>query len=219
MSRGLGSAQRRVLVELYKLLLDDAEELGLAEDGYNECSGYSIEQMELEPRPGRVGSDGKLITAHVRRSKRVPFRRALTSLDKRGLVETGIAEVELEELGQYSEYESWRDVRVALLTHQGCRYIEERYRELVAEFPQLNSALEKSGFLINGKPGHVTLSAATDRLYTRSEVIRLLADEGDDLVDAVWNFRANTHRKQKEFLVSEIPFYRRGSRQHRESML
>lgn len=195
------------------LLLDDAVDvLGISSYGVlGDHVGYSVEQMDLDPHPGQIGSDDELITAHVRRSKRVPFRRAVTTLAARGLVETGIAQVELEQLGQYSEYESWRDVRVAWILPAGCQYVEDHYTELLAEFPQLSLALEATGFLMNGERRHVALSADPDRLYTRSEVIRLLADEADDLSEAVLKLRHHAG-KQEHFLASEIPFLREGSR-------
>jgi hypothetical protein len=43
-------------------------------------------------------------------------------------------------------------------------------------------------------------------------VIRLLAEEVDDLSEAVWKLRDHA-RKQERFLASEIPFLRAESRE------
>ncbi|MGV9546188.1 hypothetical protein ACWDSF_33145 [Nocardia beijingensis] len=154
MSQGLGTTQRKVLVCLYVAKFDSGTApMGNLTYFYgNGVWGYGVTQVEAyEERQTRTkGSELSTAERELRRSQRVPLRRALKTLASRGLVTCDLTEIKLSELGQPNWADkSTRNVWLANITDEGCDYVEERRVELAKEFARFErffEILESGGF-------------------------------------------------------------------------
>lgn len=147
MSQGLGTVQRKLLVALYSAENFNGRWMQLAEHpdiGSDDDSGpwFAISQLHLvetdhaERFEYAAEEATTLRDREFKRSRRTPYRRALRTLEQRGLAEAKLVSVDLDDLGQYSYF--WhggptpvRDVWLARLTDQGRAWVEKNAAELV----------------------------------------------------------------------------------------
>lgn len=140
-------AQRRLLVALYCAENFNGRWMELAvhpavngDDDLGEWFAVSqLHLVETDHAERFEYATKRLTVRHDRefkRSRRVPYRRALRTLEQRGLAEAKLISVDLNLLGQYAP--PWRgrppasrEVWVARLTHRGKDWVQENASEQV----------------------------------------------------------------------------------------
>ncbi|WP_280392783.1 hypothetical protein [Nocardia wallacei] len=136
MSRGLGSAQRSLLVALY--CAADTFGQAFAPGPTDEDSTWVVvsrlQLVEVEhPKKFPQQRTATEAAREFKRSRRVPYRRALQTLADRGLAEAKLAQVKLSALGQGAWYwqrtEPHRETWLARITAQGEEYVVEYLSE------------------------------------------------------------------------------------------
>lgn len=216
MSQGLGTVQRRLLVALYCAENFNGRWMELAEEPALESdddSGpwFAVSQFHLveTDHAERFEYATKRLTVRrdreFKRSRRVPYRRALRTLEQRGLAEAKLVSVDLNLLGQYAP--PWRgrppaarEVWVARLTDRGKDWVRENAPEQVqsmgaemvrtaerfdpAERWQIAEAQRLARYRQGRgrRPATITVpevaTSARTRALNKSDVIELLHGEG-----------------------------------------
>ncbi|MGW4774188.1 hypothetical protein ACWEO2_39870 [Nocardia sp. NPDC004278] len=147
MSQGLGTVQRRLLVALYCAENFNGRWMEMAihpdlDTGDDLGSWFAISQFHLveTDHAKRFAYAAKRTTVprdrEFKRSRRVPYRRALRTLEQRGLAEARLISVDLNLLGQWAyrwhgRPPATREVWVARLTEQGMAWVRKNAPEQV----------------------------------------------------------------------------------------
>lgn len=238
MSQGLGTAQRRLLVALYcaekfeglwwKLADHPALDSESGSGPWFAVSQFHLVEADHTKRFKYAAKRAMALRdREFRRSRRVPYRRALRTLEQRGLAEAGLVPVDLELLGQWAwrprgQPPAAREVWFARLTEQGRDWVRTNAidqvqatgTEMVGAAEQFDPderwRLQETQRLARRQrrpaavkvPGVVTTTRV--EALSKSEVVDLLDREGFavDQVKAVlreWH-REEQRQHRKEFL-------------------